>query len=76
MDESKFIVFSVNSLLKSEEDNIMKRHEKKLNSLLEMKAMAEKLETNPNEVNVNLSEEELSSEQVKVSKFGLRYKNK
>ena len=48
-----------------------RRHAKKLEALLHMKTVAEKLESNPNEVIINLSGQELTSEQVEVLKLGI-----
>ena len=72
--KAQLIVFSVNRLLRSEKTQVKRRHAKKLEALLDMKTVAEKLESNPNEVIINLSGEELTSEQVQVLKLGLRHR--
>ena len=50
-----------------------RRHAKKLEALLHMKTVAEKLKSNPNEVIINLSGQELASDQVEILKLGLRH---
>ena len=72
--KAQLIVFSVNRFLRSEQTKVKRRHAKKLEALLHMKTIAEKLEeSNSNEVIVNLSGQELTSEQVEVLKLGLRH---
>lgn len=68
------IVFLVGRLLSGKRiKKITARHSQKLQRLLDMKAMSEKQETNPNEVIGNLSEKELTVEQTKILKLGLRH---
>ena len=71
--KAQLIVFSVNRLLRSQKTKVKRRHAKKLETLPHMKTVAEKLESNPNEVIINLSGQELTSEQVEVLKLGLRH---
>ena len=52
---------------------LQKNHSNKLQRLLDMKSVAEKLETNPNETIVNLSGLELTSDQVELLRLGLRH---
>ena len=66
-------MISANRLLNTEQDKIKKRHKKKLDNLSKMKAMADKIDTNPNEEIVNLSGQDLSPEQIEVLKLGLRH---
>ena len=71
--KAKLIIFSVNRLMNQEKKKIGQRHSNKLQRLLDMKSVAEKLETNPNETIVNLSGLELTSDQVEVLRLGLRH---
>ena len=71
--KAKLIIFSVNRLTNQEKKKIGHSHSNKLHRLLDMKSVAEKLETNPNETIVNLSGLELTSDQVEVLRLGLRH---
>ena len=71
--KAQLIVFSVNRLLSSEKSKVKKLHAKKLEALLHMKTQADKLESNPNEVIVNISGQELTHEQIEILKLGLRH---
>ena len=69
----RLIVFSVNRLLAGERKKTTTRHSHKLQRLLDMKTASERLETNPNEVIVNLSGKPLTTEQIGILKLGLRH---
>ena len=72
--KARLIVLSVNRLLSGERKKattVTTRHSQKLQRLLDMKT--EKLETNPNEVIVNLSGKSLTAEQIEILKLGLRH---
>ena len=58
--KAQLIVFSVNRLLRLEKTQVKRCHAKKLEALLHTKTVAEKLESNPNKVIINLSGEELT----------------
>ena len=73
MNESTTNRFLVNLLLRSEKTKVKRRHAKKLEALLHMKTVAEKLESNPNDMIINLSNQKLTSGQVEVWKLGLRH---
>ena len=59
--------------MNQEKKKIGQRHSNKLQRLLDMTSVAEKLETNPNGTIVNLSGLELTSDQVEVLRLGLRH---
>ena len=71
--KAKLIIFSINRLLDREKSKVDERHKKKFTRLLNMKRAADKLETNPNDVIVNLSGEQLSPDQIDILKLGLRH---
>ena len=71
--KATLIVLSVNRLLSGERKKTTTRHSQKLQRLLDMKTASEKLETNPNEVIVNLSGKSLTAEQIEILKLGLRH---
>ena len=71
--KARLIVLSVNRLLSGERKKTTARHSQKLQRLLDMKTASEKLETNPNEVIVNLSGKPLTAEQIEILKLGLRH---
>ena len=71
--KATLIVLSVNRLLSGERKKTTTRHSKKLQRLLDMKTASEKLETNPNEVIVNLSGKSLTAKQIEILKLGLRH---
>ena len=66
--------FSINRLLSSEKTKIIRRHQKKLISvLIELKRTSDGITDNPNETIVNLTNHSLSSDELEVLKLGLRY---
>ena len=70
----KLICFSINRLLSSEKTKIIRRHQKKLISvLIELKRTSDGITDNPNETIVNLTNHSLSSDELEVLKLGLRY---
>ena len=73
MDEGKTDCFLVNRLLAGERKKTTTWHSYKLQRLLDMKTASERLETNPNEVIVNLSGKPLTTEQIEILKLGLRH---
>ena len=68
----KLICFSINRLLSSEKTKIIRRYQKKLSVLIELKRASYGI-TDPNETIVSLTKHSLSSDELEVLKFGLRY---
>ena len=74
MDDCKTnYIFSQPFFLSGEKKKIITQLSRKLQSVLDMKAVSEKLETNSNKVIVNLSAKELSTEQIEILRLGLRH---
>ena len=69
---AKLICISVERLLHKEKSKILRRHSKKFQHLLDMKTTADDLQSNPSDVILNLSGQDLSKEQVDIFKLGLR----
>ena len=69
----RLICFSINRLLGNEKNKVTARHERKLNTLIELKQTADAIEENPNDTIINLSGRTLSSDEINVLKLGLRH---
>ena len=69
----RLICFSINRLLSTEKSKITSRHDRKLNTLIELKQTADAIEENPNDTIINLSGRTLSSDEIDVLKLGLRH---
>ena len=69
----RLICFSINRLLGNEKSKVTARHERKLNTLIELKQTADAIEENPNDTIINLSGRTLSPDEINVLKLGLRH---
>ena len=56
-----------------DEKKIIKRHQKKLDSLIKEKNKENNIHENPNPVVTNLSSHDFSNEELGISKFGLKH---
>jgi hypothetical protein len=68
----RLICFSINRLLGIEKSKITSRHDRKLNTLIELKQTADAIEENPNDT-TNLSGRSLSYDEIDVLKLGLKH---
>ena len=71
--KAQLIVFSINHLLKSEMAKVRTCHNKKMDYLLSLKQVIDRLQENPNDVILNLSGQDFSDDQIDVLKLGLRH---
>ena len=62
----RLICFSINRLLAIEKSKITSRHDRKLNTLIELKQTADAIEENRNDTIINLSGRTLSSDEIDV----------
>ena len=69
----KLICFSINRLLRQDNNETVRRHQKKLSTLIHLKRTAECLTDNPNETILNLTGQTLTDDQLEVLKLGLQY---
>ena len=71
--KSIILRISINQSVLKDEKKIIKRHQKKLDSLINEKNKENNLHENPNPVVANLSSHDLSNEELSILKFVLKH---
>ena len=71
--KSIILRISINRSVLKDEKKIIKRHRKKLDSLIKEKNKENNIHENPNPVVTNLSSHDLSNEELSILKFGLKH---
>ena len=71
--KSIILRISINRSVLKDEKKIIKRHRKKLDSLIKEKNKENNIHENPNPVVTNLSSHDLSNEELSTLKFGLKH---
>ena len=71
--KSIILRISINRSVLKDEKKIIKRHRKKLDSLIKEKNKENNIHENPNPVVTNLSSHDLSNEELRILKFGLKH---